>query len=140
RQMNKNNNDNQNNGNHILSVRNLSKLYGPEKSNAIKLKKSATDKNEIYKKTKTTIALWDATFDVKEGEIFVVIGLSGSGKSTLVRCFNRLNKPTRGQVLFQGKDIGKYDKKELNDYRRNKISMVFQQFGLMSHRDVIGRS
>src|SRR5699024_513864 len=83
-------------------------------------------------------ALWDATFDVKEGEIFVVIGLSGSGKSTLVRCFNRLNKPTRGQVLFQGKDIGKYDKKELNDYRRNKISMVFQQFGLMSHRDVIG--
>ncbi|HZJ99363.1 MAG TPA: glycine betaine/L-proline ABC transporter ATP-binding protein [Tissierellaceae bacterium] len=124
--------------NSVLSVKNLSKIYGSEKSKAIEMKESGIGSNEIYKKTKTTIALWDATFDVHPGEIFVVIGLSGSGKSTLVRCFNMLNKPTNGQVYFKGKDIGKFSKEELNDFRRNKISMVFQQFGLMSHRDVIG--
>lgn len=76
--------------------------------------------------------------NIKKEEIFVIIGLSGSGKSTLVRCFNMLNKPTSGQVYYQNKDIGKFNKKELNDYRRNQVSMVFQQFGLMSHRNVLG--
>ncbi len=124
--------------NSILKVEGLSKIYGSERSRAIRMKKSGVDKNEIYKKTRTTIALWDTNFEVYEGETFVVIGLSGSGKSTLVRCFNRLNKPSQGKVYFKGKDIGKFDKKELNDYRRNNISMVFQQFGLMSHRTVLG--
>lgn len=124
--------------NSVLSVRNLSKVYGSEKSRAMRMKKSGSSKDEIYEKTKTTIALWDASFDINKGEIFVVIGLSGSGKSTLVRCLNMLNKPTSGSVYFQGKDIGKFNKEELRDYRRNRISMVFQQFGLMSHRDVIG--
>ncbi|NLJ99105.1 MAG: glycine betaine/L-proline ABC transporter ATP-binding protein [Tissierellia bacterium] len=124
--------------NNLLSVRNVSKLYGSEKNKAIKLKQSGADKDTIYEKTGVTIALWDATLDIKEGEVFVIIGLSGSGKSTLVRCFNMLNKPTSGQIYFQGKDISKFNKEQLNDYRRNKISMVFQQFGLMSHRDVIG--
>ncbi|HLS52870.1 MAG TPA: glycine betaine/L-proline ABC transporter ATP-binding protein [Tissierellaceae bacterium] len=122
----------------ILRVENLCKLYGPEKSRAIKMKEAGASKDEIYEKTKVTVALWDASFEVKEGETFVVIGLSGSGKSTLVRCFNRLNKPTRGKVFYKGQDIGKFNKEKLNDYRRNKISMVFQQFGLMSHRSVLG--
>ena len=124
--------------NSILSVKNLSKLYGTEKNKAIKLKKSNNDKDTIYQKTGVTLALWDVNLEVQKGEIFVIIGLSGSGKSTLVRCFNLLNKPTSGKVYFQGKDIGEFNKEELNDYRRNKISMVFQQFGLMSHRNVIG--
>jgi len=64
--------------------------------------------------------------------------LSGSGKSTLVRCFNMLNKPTSGRVFYKDKDIGKFSKQELNNYRRNQVSMIFQQFGLMSHRDVLG--
>lgn len=121
----------------ILSVRNLYKIYGPEKNRAIKLKQSGADKNSIYKKTGSTIALWDINLDIKKGEIFVIIGLSGSGKSTLVRCFNLLNKPTKGQILFKGKSINKFNNNELLDYRRNKISMVFQNFGLMSHRNVI---
>lgn len=124
--------------NNILSVRNLSKLYGTEKSVAVKLKKSGADKDTIYKKTGVTTALWDVSMDIKKGEIFVIIGLSGSGKSTLVRCFNMLNKPTSGEILFEGENISKFNKKELADYRKNKISMVFQNFGLMSHRDVIG--
>ena len=122
----------------ILSVKNLSKLYGPEKSKASELRKAGKKKNEVYEETGTTLALWDVSLDIKKGETFVVIGLSGSGKSTLVRCLNMLNKPTSGSVNFEGKDIGKFDKKELNDYRRNQISMVFQQFGLMSHRSVLG--
>ncbi|MGB4312887.1 MAG: betaine/proline/choline family ABC transporter ATP-binding protein [Natronincolaceae bacterium] len=109
-----------------------------EKSAAAKLKKSGTDKDEIFKKTGVTIAVWDVSMDIAKGEVFVIIGLSGSGKSTLVRCFNMLNKPTSGQILFEGKDIGEFSKKELANYRKNKVSMVFQNFGLMSHRDVMG--
>lgn len=122
----------------ILSVKNLSKLYGNEKSKAIKMKEAGATKDEIYKETGVTVALWDATFDVEQGEIFVVIGLSGSGKSTLVRSLNLLNKPTKGSLYFHGEDVAKFDKKELSEYRRNQISMVFQQFGLMSHRNVLG--
>ena len=124
--------------NNILNVRNLYKLYGMEKGTATRLKKSGVDKDEIFKKTGVTIAIWDVSMDIVKGEIFVIIGLSGSGKSTLVRCLNMLNKPTSGQILFEGRDISKFNKKELADYRKNKVSMVFQNFGLMSHRDVIG--
>ena len=91
----------------------------------------------LYKQTKSTVALNKASFDIHSGEIFVIIGLSGSGKSTLVRCLNGLNKPTSGKIEYHGEDIGKFNKKEMINFRRDKISMVFQQFGLMSHRDVI---
>ncbi len=127
-----------NNNDSMLSVKHLYKIYGPEKNRAIKMKQAGTDKNTIYKKTGSTIALWDISLDIKQGEIYVIIGLSGSGKSTLVRCFNMLNKPTKGEIRYDGNNISKFNKKELSNYRRNKISMVFQNFGLMSHRDVIG--
>lgn len=133
-----NNNVNNINNETIFSVQNLYKIYGAEKNKAIKLKESGTDKNTIYKKTGTTIALHNVSLDIKKGEVFVIIGLSGSGKSTLARCFNLLNKPSQGKILFKGKDINKFSKQELTDYRRNNISMVFQNFGLMSHRNVIG--
>lgn len=122
----------------ILSIKNLSKLYGVEKSRAFKMKSLGASKDEVYKKTGTTVALWDVTLDIKKGEIFVIIGLSGSGKSTLVRCFNMLNKPSSGEILFNDKNISKFNKKELKEYRRNNIAMVFQNFGLMSHRNVLG--
>lgn len=124
--------------NNIISVRNLSKLYGSDRNRAMKLKKEGLDKDEIYKKTGVTVALWDVSLDIKKGEVFVIIGLSGSGKSTLVRCFNMLNKPTSGKILYNDKDINKFNKEQLADYRRSKISMVFQNFGLMSHRNVMG--
>ncbi len=122
----------------LLKVENLSKLYGPDKKEAIKLRKSGLSKNEVYSKTKVTIALWDVNLEIKNKEIFVIIGLSGSGKSTLVRCFNMLNNPTTGHIYYDGKDISQYNNKELNQYRKEKVSMVFQGFGLMSHRDVLG--
>ncbi|MGO3017713.1 MAG: quaternary amine ABC transporter ATP-binding protein [Anaerococcus sp.] len=123
--------------NSVISVKDVSMVFGPEKNKALKLKKKGLSKNEIYKQTKSTVALNKASFDIHSGEIFVIIGLSGSGKSTLVRCLNGLNKPTSGKIEYHGEDIGKFNKKEMINFRRDKISMVFQQFGLMSHRDVI---
>lgn len=122
----------------ILEVKNLSKLYGSEINKAIKMKEAGYSKDEIFEANNTTVALWDSNLEIREGEIFVIIGLSGSGKSTLVRCLNLLNKPTMGHILFKGKDVLEMSKKELIEYRRKNISMVFQQFGLMSHRTILG--
>ncbi len=122
----------------ILEVKNLSKLYGSEIAKALKMKEAGHTKDEIFEETNTTIALWDSNLEIKEGEIFVIIGLSGSGKSTLVRCLNLLNKPTKGHIIFKGRDVLEMSKKELIEYRRKNISMVFQQFGLMSHRTILG--
>ena len=83
-------------------------------------------------------AISDVSFSVKRGELFVLIGLSGSGKSTIVRCLNMLHKPTKGEILIDGEDITKYTEKQLQELRRTKVSMVFQNGGLLSHRDVLG--
>ncbi len=74
--------------------------------------REGADKDTVYKKTGTTVALWDVNLKIQRGGIFVVIGLSGSGKSTVVRCLNRLNKPSSGSVLFEGQDITKFNRKE----------------------------
>lgn len=122
----------------IMRTDKLSKLYGRNKSEAVKLLKEGATKAEVLKKTGTTVALWDINLEVKEGELFVIIGLSGSGKSTLVRCFNRLNTPTTGDVFFRENHLKTLNKEELIKFRREKIAMVFQHFGLMSHRSVVG--
>ena len=83
------------------------------------------------------IALRDVSFDVRPGEVFVVMGLSGSGKSTLVRCLTRLIEPTAGEVLLDGEDIRKANAEKLRELRRRRFSMVFQHFGLLPHRRVI---
>ena len=122
----------------ILRVEKLSKLYGANKTSARELLKKGVGKDEIFKQSGVTIAVDDVSFEVERGKIHVLIGMSGSGKSTLVRCLNMLNRPTSGKVIFEGQNIEEYSKKELRDFRRHKISMVFQSFGLMSHRDVLG--
>lgn len=122
----------------ILRVEHLSKLYGSGKTAAFEMLKDGADKEKIFRKTGVTIAVDDVSFEVERGKIYVLIGMSGSGKSTVVRCLNMLNRPTAGNVLFEGNDIEKYSKKELREFRRRHISMVFQSFGLMSHRDILG--
>lgn len=82
-------------------------------------------------------AVRDVSFDVHDGEIFVIMGLSGSGKSTLIRCITRLNDPTTGEMLFDGKDLLKTTDDELIELRRHKFGMVFQNFGLLPHRTVM---
>ena len=126
-----------NNENIVLEVKNLSKLFGKNKTPAFEMIKNGGNKGEVAKKLGVTVAINDVSFQVERGKIFVLIGLSGSGKSTVVRCLNLLQKPTSGDVLFEGKSILSFDKKELLEYRRRKVSMVFQSFGLMSHRNVL---
>ena len=82
-------------------------------------------------------AVRDATFDVNEGEILIIMGLSGSGKSTLVRCLTRLIQPTFGKVIFDGTDLLQANSKELIEIRRHKMGMVFQHFALLPHRTVL---
>lgn len=121
----------------ILKVENLYKLYGSNKQAARRLLQQGAGKDEILKLTGVTVAVNNVSFSVKRGEIYVLIGLSGSGKSTVVRCLNMLNRPTAGKILLEGNEIETFSKQELLDMRRKKISMVFQSFGLMSHRNVL---
>jgi len=130
-------NSNKNSEDIIIEVKNLSKLYGANKVPAFEMLKNGTGKSEVAKKFGVTVAVNDISFEVERGKIFVLIGLSGSGKSTVVRCLNLLQKPTSGDILFEGKSILSFNKTELLDFRRHKVSMVFQNFGLMSHRNVL---
>ncbi len=127
-----------NSDNIILKVEHLTKMFGNKRAAAREMLKKGKTKEEILKQTEVTVAVDDISFEVERGKIFALIGLSGSGKSTVVRCLNKLQPPTSGKIYFEGNDIAKYSKEELQVYRRQKISMVFQSFGLMSHRDVLG--
>lgn len=122
----------------IIETKNVSKLYGLRREEAFSLLSKGAGKDEVLRKTGVTTALYDINLSIPRGGIFVIIGLSGSGKSTMVRCFNRLNRPTTGSILFDGTDLTKMSKQELREFRRYKVSMVFQSFGLMSHRTVLG--
>ena len=123
---------------YVIRIEHLTRIYGPNKSEAARLMEAGLSKNEVFKQTGATVALWDVSLKIRRGEVFVIIGLSGSGKSTIVRMLNLLNRPSSGMVYYDETAINGFRRKDLNDYRRNKISMVFQNFGLMSHRDVLG--
>ena len=125
------------NGDRIaLRVRNLSKIFGKHPGGAIKLLEKGMSKEEVHRTTSNDVGIYDVSFDVREGELFVLMGLSGSGKSTLERCMNRLIQPTSGQVIVDGLDITSLDEDVLRMVRRKKMSMVFQNFGLLPHRDI----
>lgn len=123
--------------NTILEVRNLTKMFGKRKSAARELLAKGKSKAEILNETGVTVAVHDASFSVEEGKIHVLIGLSGSGKSTVIRCLNMLQPPTSGSIHYRDENIQDYDDKALREFRREKMSMVFQSFGLMTHRDVL---
>ena len=104
------------------------------------MRRSGETKAEVERATGATIGVFDANLDVKQGEIFVVIGLSGSGKSTLLRLINRLIEPTEGEIYLDDDDISKMPTKQLRDLRRRKFGMVFQHFGLLPNRTVLGNA
>lgn len=120
-----------------LKVQNITKVFGKNPSKAIDLLQKGKTKKEILEETGMTIGVNQANFEIKSGEIFVIMGLSGSGKSTLVRMFNRLVEPTSGSLILDGDDVVKMKKEELRDMRRKKMSMVFQNFALFPHRTVL---
>ena len=120
-----------------IKVEDLTLIFGKRKQEALTLLDKGVSKEEILKKTKCTVGVNKVNFEIKQGEIFVIMGLSGSGKSTLIRCLNRLNEPTAGKVIFDDHDITRETNKELLETRRTEMSMVFQKFGLLPHRTII---
>lgn len=120
-----------------IKVENVTKVFGKHVNSALKLVEQKKSKTEILHKTGATIGVYDANFTVNEGEIFVIMGLSGSGKSTLIRLLNRLIDPTSGNIYIDDENISKLNKKELRKIRREKMSMVFQNFGLFPHRTIL---
>lgn len=121
----------------ILEVKNLTKIFGKKQKAALEMVKQGKSKTEILEKTGATVGVYDASFEIKEGEIFVIMGLSGSGKSTLVRMLNRLIDPSSGNIYLNGKDIAKMNVEDLRNIRRHDINMVFQNFGLFPHRTIL---
>jgi glycine betaine/proline transport system ATP-binding protein len=118
-----------------LSCRNVWKLYGP--SVEALLQRTPAPTGEEIRRSGAIGAVRNANIDIKEGEIFVIMGLSGSGKSTLVRCLSRLIEATAGEVLFDGVDLLRASEKELIEIRRHKMGMVFQHFALLPHLTVL---
>ncbi|HEY9330383.1 MAG TPA: glycine betaine/L-proline ABC transporter ATP-binding protein [Streptomyces sp.] len=123
---------------HVFSVSNLWKVFGPKAERVPgDAELGALDAAELRARTGCTAAVRDVSFEVRKGEVFVVMGLSGSGKSTLVRCLTRLIEPTSGEVTMDGEDVLAMNTGRLRELRRHRASMVFQHFGLLPHRSVL---
>lgn len=119
-----------------IVAQNVYKLFGEHTEKALTALQEGASREEVARKMKTTAAVIDVSLEVEEGEIFVLMGLSGSGKSTFVRCLNLLHKPTSGTIQIFGRNLMELSAKELRHVRSEKISMVFQNFGLMPHKTV----
>ncbi|CAM3885714.1 glycine betaine/L-proline ABC transporter ATP-binding protein ProV [Lederbergia lenta] len=124
-------------GHKKIEVKNATKIFGKNTKKATQLLNEGKSKSEILKASGATVGVKNASFDVYDGEIFVIMGLSGSGKSTLVRLLNRLIEPTTGHILLDGSDIVQMNKEQLREVRRKKIGMVFQKFALFPHRTIL---
>ncbi|RUS46188.1 glycine betaine/L-proline ABC transporter ATP-binding protein [Cohnella sp. AR92] len=121
----------------LVSIRGLTKIFGPEPLKALDLLTKGWGKKKIYEETKHTVGVNRVSFDIEEGEIFVIMGLSGSGKSTLIRLLNRLIEPTDGEILYQDQNIVKMNATELREFRWRRMAMVFQKFALFPHRTIL---
>lgn len=119
----------------VIEAHNVFKIFGNRPERAVERVRAGASREDL-RKDNLTPAVIDATFDVAEGEIFVVMGLSGSGKSTLIRMVNGLLAPTAGTMSIAGEDITRLKGKDLRRVRREKVSMVFQHFALLPHRTV----
>ncbi len=122
-----------------IVMRNVTKVFGKDTQSAaaVALLEAGRSKAEVQAETGCVIGLNDVSLDIAPGKIFVVMGLSGSGKSTLIRHVNRLIEPTSGNILVDGVDVRRMSDQELRHFRRHKVAMVFQKFGLLPHRSVL---
>lgn len=120
-----------------IALRNVFKIFGSRPEVALRMVHDGMDKTAVHARTGCTIGVHDASFEIRAGEIFVIMGLSGSGKSTLLRLLNRLIEPTAGEILIDGRDIAKMSRNELTALRRSDMGMVFQSFALLPNRSVL---
>tara|TARA_B100000427_G_scaffold298205_1_gene279064 strand:+ start:59 stop:1108 length:1050 start_codon:yes stop_codon:yes gene_type:complete len=120
-----------------IEVKNIYKIFGSNPKKILPMVQDGATKEEVLENTGHTVGLDNVSINVEEGETFVCMGLSGSGKSTLIRHINRLIDPTSGEVSVDGTNVMSLDQKKLIEFRRHKISMVFQRFGLFPHKTVL---
>ncbi|MEM1297834.1 MAG: glycine betaine/L-proline ABC transporter ATP-binding protein [Pseudomonadota bacterium] len=120
-----------------IICRDIWKVFGPSPERVMATLDRSASRAAVQEETGHVVAVKDVSFEVRQGETFVVMGLSGSGKSTLVRCLSRLIEPTHGEVVIDGENILECSARALRDLRRNRMSMVFQHFGLLPHRKVV---
>jgi len=120
-----------------IEINNIYKIFGNKPQSVMQMVKDGATKEEVLEKTGHTVGLDNVSLKIEEGETFVCMGLSGSGKSTLIRHLNRLIEPTSGEILVEGTNVMSLNKQELIEFRRHKMSMVFQRFGLFPHKTVI---
>jgi len=119
-----------------IHVENLVKIFGESPREGLKLMREGYSRDDILEKTGNVVGVGGVSFDIQEGELFVIMGLSGSGKSTLIRCLNRIIEPTSGQVIVDDEDIAHVNLERLREVRRTKMAMVFQKFALFPHLTV----
>jgi glycine betaine/proline transport system ATP-binding protein len=121
-----------------IEISNVWKIFGDNADEALKaIKEKGLTKSEVLEQYNVVVGVADVSFNIKRGEIFCIMGLSWSGNSTLVRHFNRLLEPTAGKIVIDGNDVMSLGTKELQTFRNEKISMVFQNFALLPHRSVL---
>jgi len=120
-----------------IEINNIYKIFGPKPKQVLPMVQDGATKEQVLEETDHTVGLDNVSLSVKKGEIFVCMGLSGSGKSTLIRHINRLIDPTAGQVIVDGVDVLSLDDKEILEFRKKTMSMVFQRFGLFPHKTII---
>ena len=120
-----------------IEINNIYKIFGPNPQQVMPMVKDGASKEQVMEDTGHTVGLDNVSLSIEEGEIFVCMGLSGSGKSTLIRHINRLIDPTAGEVLVNNVDVCSLDEKEILEFRKKTMSMVFQRFGLFPHKTII---
>ncbi len=120
-----------------IEVKNVYKIFGTEPMTVLPMVKKGATKDIVLEETGHTVGLDNVSISVEEGETFVCMGLSGSGKSTLIRHLNRLIDPTAGEVIVNGTNVMQLSEKELIEFRKHEMSMVFQRFGLFPHKTVM---
>ena len=120
-----------------IEVNNVYKIFGTDPIDVLPQVKEGATKEVVLEETGHTVGLDNVSISVEEGETFVCMGLSGSGKSTLIRHLNRLIDPTDGEIIVNGTNVMKLSEKQLIEFRKNQMSMVFQRFGLFPHKTVI---
>ena len=120
-----------------IEINNVYKIFGNNPNSVLPMVKDGATKEQLLEETGHTVGLDNVSLKIEEGETFVCMGLSGSGKSTLIRHLNRLIDPTDGEILIEGTNVMSLNTESLIDFRRHKMSMVFQRFGLFPHKTVL---
>ena len=119
-----------------IRIENLIKIYGESPLPALQMFREGKNRDAILEATGQVLGIADVSLQIERGELFVVMGLSGSGKSTLARCINRLIGATSGSIYIDDEDIVRVSEERMRQVRQEKVSMVFQKFGLFPHKTV----